>query len=303
MLGTSAVVANELLISCIQPLGEDDAEFAFTAAIPLSTPGIKMLSRRSYEEHASSEFDYPLSFHFDENDAVVVFEDVLIPWSRVFVLDSPSALAAQFYQTPAHVYQNYQCIVRFTVKIRFLLGLARKVADVNGTINIPQVKDMLGALAAKISLMDGVVAGMEVRGRHHNGYYIPNNEMLCAAQATAQLMYPQIVDTIRDMCGGGVIMLPSSVADLDNDETWSLLERSQMSPAVNSIERIKFFKLVWDAIGSEFGSRHLQYEKFYSGAQFVLNGHNFRNFDWASATDMVDGFMDTYSHPREKMHS
>lgn len=299
MLGTSAVVANELLISCIQPLSEDDKEFAFTAAIPLNTPGIKMLSRRSYEQNASSEFDYPLSYNFDENDAVVVFEDVLIPWSRVFVLDSPSALSAQFYQTPAHVYQNYQCIVRFTVKIRFLLGLARKVADVNGTINIPQVKDGLGALAAKVSLMEGVVAGMEVRGTFHNGYYIPNNPMLCAAQATAQLMYPQIVDTIRDMCGGGVIMLPSSVADLDSEETWSLLERSQMSPAVDSIERIKFFKLVWDAIGSEFGSRHLQYEKFYSGAQFVLNGHNFRNYDWESATGMVEGFMDTYTHPRE----
>lgn len=299
MLGTSAVVANELLISCIQPLQEEDKDFAFTAAIPLNAPGIKMLSRRSYEAHAVSEFDYPLSYNFDENDAVVIFEDVLIPWSRVFVIDSPSALVAQFYQTPAHVYQNYQCIVRFTVKIRFLLGLARKVADVNGTINFPQVKDTLGALAAKVSLMDGVVAGMEAQGSFHNGYYIPNNQMLCGAQATAQLMYPEIVDTIRDMSGGGVIMLPSSIADLENEETWSLLERSQMSPAVDSIERIKFFKLVWDAIGSEFGSRHLQYEKFYSGAQFVLNGHNFRNFDWGSATGMVDGFMASYTHPRE----
>jgi 4-hydroxyphenylacetate 3-monooxygenase len=303
MLGTSAVVANELLISCIQPLTEDDKDFAFTAAIPLNTPGVKMLSRRSYEQHATSEFDYPLAYNFDENDAVVLFEDVLIPWSRVFVLDSPQALAAQFYQTPAHVYQNYQCIVRFTVKVRFLLGLARKIADVNGTINFPQVKDMLGALAAKVSLMEGVVAGMEVQGSLHNGYYIPNRQMLCAAQATAQLMYPQIIDAIRDLSGGGVIMLPSSVEDIDNEETWSLLERSQMSPRVNSIQRIKFFKLVWDAIGSEFGSRHLQYEKFYSGAQFVLNGHNFRNFDWASATDMVDGFMESYAHPREKAGS
>lgn len=96
-------------------------------------------------------------------------------------------------------------------------------------------------------------------------------------------------------------MLPSSIADLDSEETWSLLERSQMSPVADSIERIKFFKLVWDAIGSEFGSRHLQYEKFYSGAQFVLNGHNFRNYDWASATGMVEDFMGTYTHPRETM--
>ena len=299
MLGTSAVVANELMISCIQPLGEEDKDFAFTAAIALNTPGVRMLSRRSYEAQTPSEFDYPLAFNFDENDAVVLFDDVFIPWSRVFVLDSPAALVAQFYQTPAHVYQNYQCIVRFTVKIRFLLGLARKIADVNGTIGFPQVKDTLGALAAKVSLMDGVVAGMEAQGSLHNGYFIPNRSMLCAAQATAQQMYPQIIDTMRDMSGGGVIMLPSSTSDLDNPETWSMLERSQMSPAVSSIERIKFFKLVWDAIGSEFASRHLQYEKFYSGAQFVLHGHNYRNFDWESAVGMVDGFMASYSHPKE----
>lgn len=299
MLGTSAVVANDLYVSCIQPLGVDDRDYAFSAVLPINSRGLKLLSRKSYEQHASSEFDYPLTYNFDENDAVVIFEDVEIPWERVFVLDDPQALAAQFYQTPAHVFQNYQCIIRFTAKLRFLLGLARKVADVNGTINFPQVRDTLGALAAKSAMMDGVVAGMEAQGFYHDGYFVPNRQMLCGAQATAQLLYPEIIDTIRGMCGGGVIMLPSSISDLDNEATWSLLERSQLSPAASSIQRIKFFKLVWDAIGSEFGSRHLQYEKFYSGAQFVLNGHNFRNYEWERATDLVDLFMSTYSHPRE----
>lgn len=301
MLGTSAVVANDLYVSCIQPLGPDDTDYAFSAVVPINSPGLKMLSRKSYEQHAESEFDYPLAYNFDENDAVVIFEDVEIPWENVFVADDTKALAAQFYQTPAHVYQNYQCIVRFTAKIRFLLGLARKVADVNGTIGFPQVRDTLGALAAKSAVMDGVVAGMEARGSMHNGYFVPNRQMLCGAQATAQLLYPEISDTIRGMCGGGVIMLPSSLQDLDDDDTWNLLERTQSSPAVNSIQRIKFFKLMWDALGSEFGSRHLQYEKFYSGAQFVLNGHNFRNYDWTRATDLVDGFMSSYSHPRETL--
>ena len=59
--------------------------------------------------------------------------------------------------------------------------------------------------------------------------------------------------------------------------------------------RVKLFKLAWDAVGSEFGSRHLQYEMFYAGAVMVTRGHAFRTCDWEQATGMVDRFMAGYS--------
>ena len=65
----------------------------------------------------------------------------------------------------------------------------------------------------------------------------------------------------------------------------------------SSKDRVKLFKLAWDAIGSEFGSRHIQYEMFYSGAQLAVRNHSYRTFDWDKATDMVDHFMATYDLP------
>ena len=56
-------------------------------------------------------------------------------------------------------------------------------------------------------------------------------------------------------------------------------------------EKVKFLKAAWDAIGSEFGSRHTQYEMFYAGARFVTTGHSYRTFDWAGATGMVDSLL------------
>lgn len=73
--------------------------------------------------------------------------------------------------------------------------------------------------------------------------------------------------------------------------------RASPQACAGSLERVKFFKLAWDAIGSEFGSRHLQYEMFHSGAPFVINGHNFRFHDWAGASGMVQEFMDSYATP------
>jgi len=121
--------------------------------------------------------------------------------------------------------------------------------------------------------------------------------MLCAAQAIAQQTYPQVIEAIRQLSGGGLIMLPSSQADLMEPATLEIVMNSQMSPAMGSLDRVKLFKLAWDAVGSEFGSRHLQYEMFYSGSSVVLNGHNYRFFDWDRATGMVEDFMASYGTP------
>lgn len=297
MLATSAVAANEILIAGIQPLTAGDEDYAFTAAVPVATPGLTFMSRRSYERMAPSEFDNPLAYRFDENDAVAHFDNVRIPRERVFLLRDIAAASAQWHETRAHVYQNYQSLVRLTVKLRFLLGVARRIAEINGTIGMPQVRDTLGALASKAVLMDAALAGMEAAGEHYQGYYVPHRSMLCAGQAAAQRLYPEVVHTLRELAGGGLIMLPSSSEDLTHAASRALVERTQHSPAVSPLERVKFFKLAWDAVGSEFGSRHLQYEMFYSGAPFVINGHNFRFYDWPGATGMVQQFMDSYQTP------
>ena len=79
-----------------------------------------------------------------------------------------------------------------TVKLRFLLGLARRIAEINGTIGMPPVRDTLGALASKAMLMDAALAGMEAAGLQYRGYYVPYCGMLCAGQAAAQRLYPEI---------------------------------------------------------------------------------------------------------------
>lgn len=91
-----------------------------------------------------------------------------------------------------------------------------------------------------------------------------------------------------------MIMLPSSVNDFADTEIARLIGKTQRSPVTDATGRVKLFKLAWDAIGSEFGSRHLQYEMFYAGANMVTRGHAFRTADWENSTGIVDRFMKTY---------
>ncbi len=295
MLGTASPMANEVFVGAIQPLKAGEENMSFTACIPLDAKGVKMFSRKSYEASAVSVFDNPLASRLDENDAVIYFDEVKVPWERVFVHNNVQMAHAQWHVTPAHVYQNYQCQIRFTVKSRFLLGLARKIAEVNGVIKFPQVQEALGQIAAEVAMVEGLLQGMEVAGTQHGKYFVPNRKMLYSAMVITQQLYPKLLTQIRELAGGGMIMVPSSFRDFQNPEIEPYIAKTQCSPTTDHVGRVKLFKLAWDAVGSEFGSRHLQYEMFYGGANMVTRGHAFRSYDWDRALGQVDNFLSGYS--------
>jgi 4-hydroxyphenylacetate 3-monooxygenase len=294
MLGTSAIMANEVLVASLQPLKPGEEKLALSFALPLNAKGLKILSRKSYEAAAVSRFDNPLSSQFDENDALLYFDDVKVPWERVFVYGDTDMCRAQFHDTLSHTFQNYQAQIRLSVKARFLAGIARKLAETIGTADMPVVRDQLGRIAAQAAMVESMMVGMEAGGYTTDGYFAPNKHFMYTAQVVTQELYPQLVTEIRELAGGALIMLPSSVADWANPEIAAILRRTQRSPAGPPEARVKFLKLAWDALGSEFGSRHLQYEMFYAGAQFVTRGHSFRTYDWARATGLVDRLMGSY---------
>jgi 4-hydroxyphenylacetate 3-monooxygenase len=299
MLGTSAIFANELLVASLRPVREGDAKYAFTAAVPIGAQGLKLLSRKSYEAAASSRFDYPLASVFDENDAIVYFDEVKIPWERVFVHRNPAMSQAQFHATPAHSYQNYQAQIRLAVKLRYLTGLAHRICETIGTVDFPQVREALGSLAAKAGMIEAAVHAMEAKGGSYGPYFVPDRGLLYAAGVLAQRLYPEVVETIRELAGGGVIMLPSSARDFANPEIAALIGKTQLSANADAHGRVKLFKLAWDSVGSEFASRHAQYEMFYSGAKHFTIANAYRTYDWKGALALVDGLLAQYDLPEE----
>jgi 4-hydroxyphenylacetate 3-monooxygenase len=303
MLATGGVVANEVLVATLQPLQRGEERYALSFAVPMNAKGLKMLSRKSYEAASGAIFDNPLASRYDENDSVLFFDDVKVPWDRVFVDGSIEMCQKQFHATPAHVYQNYQAMIRLKVKLQFLVGIAHRITATNGITQFPQVREILGQLAAEAAMVDAFVNAMEAKGTQVGPYYVPDRHMLYSAQVLTQQVYPKVLNSLRELAGGGMIMLPSSVADFANPEIAALIEKTQQSPAASSRDRVKFYKLAWDAVGSEFGSRHHQYEMFYAGATFVTKGHSFRTYDWEGATGLVQSMLDSYDLDAQSMRA
>src|SRR3954452_6522902 len=295
MLGTSSIMANEVFVANLQPLKPGEEDLAFSCALPINSKGLRILSRKSYESSAVSVFDNPLSSRFDENDALVYFDDVKVPWDRLFVYRDTDVCRQQFHDTQGHSYQNYQAQIRLSVKMKFLLGLARRLTETIGTTKIPAVGEKLGYMAAQVSMVDAMLSGMEASGSQLGEYWVPNKQFMYSAQVLTQGLYPIFVNAIRELSGGAMIMLPSSIADFDDPMLRKIIHTTQRAAATGPEDKVKFLKAAWDAIGSEFGSRQPQYEMFYAGARFVTAGHSFRTYDWNSATAMVENLLSSYS--------
>lgn len=295
MLGTGAAFAEYIQLSTIHPMRPGDENYAISVAMPMDDPNIKIYSRRAYAHGAPSMFDYPLSTRFDETDSLLVYDNVFVPWERVFVYKDVNVARAQWFEAPAHIIGNHQAQIRFSSKLRFLMGLAKKITDMNSVGNLPPVIGDLGRLAVHAAAYQGLVYGQEANSwTNQNGFVLPGMQEQYANMNLQSQIFPVMIDMLRELSGGGMIQLPSTVNDLKNAETAADIERYVQSPGVPAAERVKLLKLAWDFVGSEFAGRHQQYEKFYAGAPFIVRTHMHRVYDWDRATSLVDYALSGY---------
>jgi 4-hydroxyphenylacetate 3-monooxygenase len=121
-----------------------------------------------------------------------------------------------------------------------------------------------------------------------DGVLWPSRTAYYAASAMQSELNGRMLEIFREMAGAAFITLPSSDADFGNPEIAADLERYMRSSSSDAKTRVKLMRLIWDFLGSEFGSRHQQYEKFYGGSPSIVKQNVYRNFDFKRATALVD---------------
>jgi 4-hydroxyphenylacetate 3-monooxygenase len=304
MLATGGVFANELWIGNLIPLAPSQKKESITCAIPVNAPGVTLWSRQPLETNARNEFDSPLSYRFDETDAMVMCDEVKVPWERVFVKDDALLSRNIYIDTPGHCFGNHQANVRFLSKLQLLLGLASRVTQSTGADQIPAVRETLGRLSALEATLGGMIAG-QIQDHENwpggeNGYVCYNRRYMYAALNWCTENHSALIDILRELCGGGVFQMPGSVDVMHDPELKTIFQNYWQTPQLDALDRVKLFRLAWDLVGSEFAGRHQQYEKFYAGASFIIRNHSYRETPWDHYHGIVDSLMDSYDVPTEE---
>lgn len=289
-----------------------DPDFALMFIAPMDASGVKLISRASYELAAGavgSAFDYPLSSRFDENDAILVMDKVLIPWENVLIYRDFDRCRRWYAEGGFVRLYPMQACVRLAVKLDFMTALLHKSLECTGTIEFRGVQAALGEVVAWRNLFWSLSDAMSAEARPWvNGAYLPDAQAMNTYRVMAPMAWAKIKHIIECNVASGLIYLPSSVRDLQNPEIDRYLARFvRGSNGMDHEQRIKIMKLMWDASGSEFGGRHELYEINYAGSQDEVRMQCLRDARHSGAMDgmmeMVDRCLADYDrHGWKKPH-
>ncbi|WP_150238114.1 4-hydroxyphenylacetate 3-hydroxylase family protein [Nocardiopsis quinghaiensis] len=269
-----------------------DKSFALVATIPMDAPGAKLICRPSYTAAAAvmgSPFDHPLSSRLDENDTILVLDRVLVPWENVFIYGNLGK--AQLFTGRSGFVERFTFhgSTRLAVKLEFLAGLLARALEITGTADYRGVRARLGEVLAWRNLFRGLSdAAARTPVPWQDGAVLPNPDYGLAYRWFMQIGYPRVREIIQQDVASGLIYVNSGVEDFRNEELRPYLDRFlRGSDGSDAVERVKVMKLLWDAVGTEFGGRHELYERNYAG-----NHENTRIELLAAQT--ADGRVDGY---------
>jgi 4-hydroxyphenylacetate 3-monooxygenase len=241
---------------------ETHSPFALNFALPCATPGLKFLCRESFDL-GRSHFEHPLGSRFEEMDCVVFFNDVLVPWERVFLLGDVDLLNATAMSTHSMTHTAHQGAAKNIAKCEFVLGLALMMTKTLGNAHLPHSEERLAELMLYTELMKACMRAAEADAELDEwGVMCP---AALPAESTRNLFmtaYPRMVEILQ-LLGSSSFMITPTEADFSGPLAPEI-EQYLATDTATARDRVKLFRLAWDVAGSAFGSRQVLYERFFA---------------------------------------
>ncbi|HXV49297.1 MAG TPA: 4-hydroxyphenylacetate 3-hydroxylase N-terminal domain-containing protein [Candidatus Binatia bacterium] len=258
-LATLAPISDEVIVYPNRPREPDEADYATAFAIPLNTSGLKIICRDLYAEHADPERQ-PLTTRFDEVDAALIFDDVVVPWDRVFVYKDPKLLSGIMY---IHTWGQYSTMLRLIVKLEAFLGVAQLLTQYAGRNKSAPSQLLLSSLMQDIEILRSCIQVSESKGyRAGGGTWAP---LLSPAYRVHSIEASDRAERTMEGLLTSTLMLSGGASDLDNPQIGPLIDRYFRGGAPNTKEHLRLMAVAADMVMTPFGKRSQLYERLQSG--------------------------------------
>lgn len=268
---------------------DEDAPYAFALAIPNSTPGLKFICRESVD-YGRSHYDHPLGSRFEEMDAVVIFDDVFVPWERLFLYRDVEACNQAYVATGAVIHMAHQVICKNIAKTEFLLGLVSMMIDAVGIDRFQHIHEKTATIWINLETMKAFRRAAEVDAQlNEYGMMTPAWDPLDAARNLYPRLYPSMIEIVQQIGASGLVAMPTQ-ADVDGPLAEDI-KRYYQSASLEAKERIPLYRLAWDTALSAFGTRQVLYERYFFGDPVRMASALFYNHDRTEYMDQVREFL------------
>lgn len=237
--------------------------YAFAFAIPCGAPGLRFQCRESYDL-GRSHFDHPLGSRFEEMDAIVFFDDVLVPWERVFLYGDTALCNNMAQNTNQYTHSGHQVLTKNVAKCEFVVGLANLVVKTLGSDSAPHVQALLAEMIEHLEVAKALLVAAEVQAEVDQwGILCPARAPITVARNLFIRMYPRMAEIIQLLGSSSLMALPGE-ADFSGP-LGKEIEKYLETDTATARERVHLFHLAWDLACSAFGSRQVLYERFFQG--------------------------------------
>jgi len=291
LLATIGPFADEILVmpSTVLKGTPDDAPYSYAFALPCDAPGLRFLCRESFDL-GRSHFDHPLASRFEEIDAIVVFDDVLVPWERCFVVGQPELCNGIYSETTAAAHMTHQVVTRTRAKTEFVLGLVSLLTEAIGIEQFQHVQEKTAEVIIALETCKALARTAEADAAANRfGLFTPAWEPLNACRNWYPRTYPRFVEILRQLGASGLMSLPTE-ADAFGPAQEDV-ERYLQSAALDGPERLRLFRLAWDTCLSAFAGRQALYEYFFFGDPVRMAGALVASYDREPARQRVREFL------------
>ena len=260
-LATAAPITNETYVSLSATfVRRADPRFVLAFSIPTNSPGLKIICREPVSQWPGS-FGHPLGMLYDEQDSMLFFENVLVPWNRVFMLYDSSPVLLR-YAGDAN-FAEWANLCRIHERMRLMTAVATLIAESIGVKDYREVSAKLGEMVTYAEMWRHAMDGVE------SNAYVTEGGLMTLGPLTGMNIYfaqtsARMVQLLREIAGSGLIMQPSE-NDLANPELRPYLDRYMRGKDVGVEYKSRLYRLAHDLAVSSFGMRQEVYEYWHGG--------------------------------------
>ncbi len=290
MLATIAPFADDLVICGGPTLHPGEGQRALVCAVPVATAGLSLVCRET-AGRTESAFDHPLATRFATMDCLVLFDDVLIPWERVF-LHANVELYNRLETATRFTWQvGHQVTTRYIAKTTLFLGVAHLLSQAIGITDFRHVQEKLGEIVTYLEVLRSCLRRSEVDAVDCNGVFYPQGDAIHAALRLFPMMHSRMIEILQLLGAGGYMMTPSE-RDLHSPVAGAI-DAYYQGAGVPAAERIQLFRLAWDMVGDNFGARQQLYERHFAGDSGSLMAARYLDYDMSTAVERVQTLLRT----------
>jgi 4-hydroxyphenylacetate 3-monooxygenase len=267
--------------------------------MPMATPGMRFICRPSVtHQQAGSPLDHPLSVRYDETDCMVIFDDLVVPWERVFIYRDVEIFNSIYRRCNTGTPMAHQFATKDLAKAEFMMALAFSLVRTTKVDEFLHVQGMLTELINHVSLLKAcIVASEEEAKPDRNGTFIPAQAPLDVVRFEFPQMFRRACEIIQVIGAGGLVMVPS-FAELDGPNAKDVETYYQAANA-DSRSRIKLFRLAVDAAMSSFSGRQQLYERYFAGDLVRSAGNLYRAFDKEPHVERIRQLLDRFEKEKD----